>query len=288
MRVEANRWSPELIEWWTALRAIPQTLRTVQRWKASDYPPTEEHGYHQHSVPTLVVCVHGSARISSSARTGSRAHSGSDSARVDLLAGDALILQPGAWHRHETIRKGALVFQQGFLRGRADFWFANHERMLMASVPEFPSRRTLETACATRDATERCRILREHITNITNEVAEPLRPIPPAVSLMEEVLWSLVSRPGSADDIIRASGVGRAQAYRLFTQHLGQTPAVALLTMRLDLAERLLAEGLAIYEVAERCGFTSRVVFSRAFHRERGYAPGSPGRRPRTAQDLSQ
>lgn len=267
MRIDAARLTPEAIDWWIRLRGLPGRLGRVHRWLATEHPPTADSGHSLHAVTTSVICLTGAVRVSAGGQ------------RLDLIPGDAVIIQPGAWHRHEPLRRGSLAFQQGVIQGRSDFWFVTHERQLMGSVPEQPSHRLLDHAAAAADESRRKTILSELIANLVRESVEPLRPVDPAVARMNAVLWRLVGEAGSAEAIIRAAGLGRVQAYRLFTRHHGQPPATVLRNDRLTLARSLLAAGLPVAEVARRCGFASRQAFSRAYRRLFAVAAGRPGRR---------
>jgi len=269
MAYDPSHLPPEAIDWWLSLRELPDRLRRVHRWLAVDNPPSPAADHQLHVVPTSVVCMAGAARLSAGSR------------RLDLAPGDAVIIQPGAWHRHESLRRGSLVFQQGVIHGRSDFWFVTRERELIASVPEQPSHTLLSRAAHEADPERRRAIMVDLLRNLARETAEPLRAVHPAVARMDAMLWRLASEPGGAEDIIGAAGIGRAQAYRLFTRHHGQPPAEVLRRDRLHVAASLLAAGLPVAEVAQRCGFASRQAFSRSFRQVLGVTPGRPGRRPR-------
>lgn len=268
MRFVAARLTPDAIDWWIRLRELTGRLGQVHRWLAAEHPPTNGDPHHAlHAVTTSVLCLHGVARLSDGRR------------RIDLSPGDAVIIQPGAWHRHEPLRRGSVVFQQGVNQGCSDFWFASDAVQLVGSVPEQPSHRLLDQLAATADDTRRRNLLSELLGNLVRESVEPLRPVEPAVARMNDALWRLVGTAGTADEIIRAAGIGRVQAYKLFTRHHGQPPATVLRQDRLILARSLLAAGLPVAEVATRCGFASRQVFSRAYRRAFAIAAGRPGRR---------
>jgi AraC-like DNA-binding protein/quercetin dioxygenase-like cupin family protein len=268
VRIDPPKLTPELVDWWIRLRDLPPKIGRVHRWRAIDHPPSQTPKHHLHAIPTWVVCLAGVVRVSS------------DDRKIDLSPNDALILEPGVWHHHAPLRKGCLIFQQGVLRHRSDFLFSDGTQQLWAAVPEEPSLRLLTAAANEANEDRRRRIANELVTNLVRETMDPLRPAHPAVMQMEAMLWRLVHAPGGADDIVRAAGIGRAQAYRLFVEHLGTSPAAALLELRLVLARALLSAGLSVSEVATRCGFTSRQTFSRAFARHEGHPPGKPGRRP--------
>ena len=69
-------------------------------------------------------------------------------------------------------------------------------------------------------------------------------------------------------------GIGPRRLEQLFREGLGQGPASAYLELRLQSAQRLLADTRhPVLEVAMRCGFNDRSGFSRAFKRRFGHSP---------------
>ncbi|MBA3686238.1 MAG: helix-turn-helix transcriptional regulator [Planctomycetes bacterium] len=80
---------------------------------------------------------------------------------------------------------------------------------------------------------------------------------------MGHFLWSNFTRPISAADVLRASGLARAQAHACFHEAHGEPPKRALTRCRLALAERLSAEGLQDAEIAARSGFASAACLRR-------------------------
>jgi AraC-like DNA-binding protein len=269
MRTFSPSLSPELLDWWAALRALPQRLGKVALWRAADHTPDHLADHHLHATATTVVCLRGAVRVSHHRQ------------RVDLAPGEALVIQAGAWHCHEPLRPGTVVFQQGVLRGRSDFWFAKHDLSLIATVPEEPSHRLMAAAARTPQEARRRHLFAELLTNLTQEAVQPLTTLPEAITRMDEALWRLMSTPGSAAGMLRASGISRSRAYRLYVQHRGVPPAQALREERLTLAAALLDLGIPVAEAASRSGFASRQAFSRAFTQWRGASPrqhrGKPG-----------
>jgi transcriptional regulator GlxA family with amidase domain len=110
-----------------------------------------------------------------------------------------------------------------------------------------------------------------------------------AMRAMVHRLWSGIHTGVTVADLVAASGLSRAQAYRLFRAGYGVPPKEALMQSRLWLAGSLLEAGLPLAEVAARSGFSSVATCSRAWKRAHGQAPRAfsqrrqpppPGRRP--------
>lgn len=256
---------PELLDWWLLLRRLPEDLHRVHRWTADGHPPDLHSAGHLHATATHITCLQGVVRV-----TYREEH-------LDLQAGEALVIAAGAWHLHQRLRGDGVLFQQGVRGGRSDFWLGDRHERLFGTVPAEPSHRLMEAAVAAADPQRRRELFRELVRNFNRETIEPLRDQRPEVDRMEQALWRYMSSPGSAEDVIRAAGISRAQAYRRFVEHFGQPPGRVLLGMRLDHARGLLRQGIAVAEVASRCGFASRQAFTRAFARELGVAPARWG-----------
>ena len=253
--------SPDLLDWWLALRQLPEQLGAVHRWTASEHPPSKQTPGHLHATATLVACLRGTVRISDGDR------------RTDLMPGDALVLAAGAWHYHDPLRGNAVLFLQGFMRGQSDFWLCDRHERFFATVPKQPSSQLMEAIAEAADPRQRQRLLGALLENFTKETIRPLQDLRPEVARMEQAVWRLMRQPGTAEDVIRAAGISRAQAYRLFVDHYGMPPAKALLEQRMEYARHLLRAGITVTETAERSGFPSRQTFTRAFTREQGCSP---------------
>jgi AraC-like DNA-binding protein len=259
---ETIRFRPEIVAWWPKLLGAGGRLGRVHRWEAAGRGPAGEvHGLEQHHTDTLVLCLDGTARIEDGRL------------RLDLAAGDALVLRPGTWHRHARLRRGALVYQQGVIAGRSDFFLADDGLRVIASWPEQPAWSLLAVVGATEDENERRQRLADLLGHLASEIVEPLPVQHPAVQAMEHALWEHLHRPDALRRIFAAAGVSRVQAYRLATRHWGLGVASVLRSARLDLARALIDGGMAVGEAGLRCGIPERSVFARAFRRRWGEAP---------------
>ena len=261
MANQSLRFRPEVVDWWLALRALAKHPGRVHRWSAAEHPPAPDQTLEQHGTVTLIACLRGVCRIEDGR------------ARIDLRAGDVVLVQAGAWHRHVALRAGAVAFAQGFLAGRSDYWLQGDGMQLMAAVPAQPSRKLMEAAIVADDEDERRRRLAALIARVVIEPSEPVTSAHPALIRMELAIWQRMHLPGGAELVLSASGLARAQAYRLFTAHFGTGPAAWLRACRLDLARHLIASGIPVGEAGKRCGFANRRTFARAFQARFGAAP---------------
>ncbi|WYX50225.1 AraC family transcriptional regulator [Achromobacter xylosoxidans] len=95
---------------------------------------------------------------------------------------------------------------------------------------------------------------------------------------MAGLLQAILARPAlswSMDDMARHVHMSKATFHRRFTLQSGTTPAQLLQLLRMRVARRLLAQGLAIAEAAEQVGYRSQAAFSRVFQRTEGVAPSA-------------
>ena len=216
------RFTPELVVWWPLLMGIRGRLGRIHRWEPAGRGPTGgSQVLEQHPTDTLVLCLQGSARVEDG-RT-----------RLDLAAGDALVLRPGTWHRHAPIRRGSLHYQQGVVAGRSDFFIADDRLRVSASWPEQPSWRMLSAIGASADEDGRRHGLAALLEHLATESAEPVPAEHPAVLAMEYTMWQQLHRPDTVARIVAASGLSRVQAYRLFGRHWGMGIAAAVRRARL-------------------------------------------------------
>lgn len=259
---ENVRFLPQTVAWWSRLMAVGQRPGRVHRWLAAEHGPSSaDLVLEQHSTDTLVLCLDGAIRIEDGR------------ARLDLAAGDAVVIRPGAWHRHAPLRHGTLVYQQGVLAGRSDFFLADSSLRMFASWPEQPAWQLMAAAGASEAEGERRQRLRDLFAHLATESAGPLPAAHPAILAMEYALWQNLHRPDCVARVITAGGMARAQAYRLFRARWGCGIASAVRRSRLALARELLLGGMPLGEVVMRSGIRDRSVFSRAFRRQWGVAP---------------
>lgn len=245
---------PTQRRWWRLLDDLPGNLGEVHRWTGFDAPPaTGEGGLH--AVPTAVVCLAGVVRVR---RRG---------VVLDLPAGQALLIAGGVWHRHEPVRRGAVIFGQGFLPAWSDVLLRDESRSWSGRLSSQPSRNLMEQALATAEADRRRALFASLIGQVLSESVTDLAFSHPALRRMIDRLWSGLHRGVTVAQVLAASGLSRAQAYRLFTSGYGLPPKRALEQSRLWLAGSLLAAGHGCGAAARGSGFTSAVSLRRAQRR---------------------
>jgi AraC-like DNA-binding protein len=108
----------------------------------------------------------------------------------------------------------------------------------------------------------------------------------PVVGQALGALHAQPSQPWTVESLARAAGVSRSVLAERFTEMVGQPPIQYLALWRMQLAARLLADGLGVAEVGRAVGYESEAAFSRAFKKLVGQAPGT-WRRARTSAALS-
>ena len=92
-----------------------------------------------------------------------------------------------------------------------------------------------------------------------------------------------IENPVALEQLAVAAGITRRQLERLFTTQFGVGPAAYYRNLRLDRAQRLLADtGLPLIEVAVATGFSSKSAMARAYAQKFGRPPGGErGRKTR-------
>lgn len=257
---EALQFDPAIVAWWQTLRDLPDKLGRIRVWRPRDHPPAAGSTLEQHGTTTLVACLAGQVRIEDV------------DDRCDLGAGEVLLLRAGTWHRHAALRPGALAFSQGSIAGRSDFFLDTADAHVVGSVPTQPSLDLMERAARAADH-QRADLVADLIRNMTREQSTPLTSPHPALLRMEFALWRHLHQAQALARILAASGLQRAQAFRVCRAHWGAGPAEILRRERLRLARELLDDGVAVGDAALRCGFASRRAFTRAFQAQYGVAP---------------
>jgi AraC-like DNA-binding protein len=243
--------------WWRLLDDLPAHLGAVHRWVGLAAPPATGSGG-LHAVPTSVVCLAGVVRAR---RPG---------AVLDLHPGEALLIAPGVWHQHEALRPGAVVFAQGFLATCSDVLLRESGRGWYGRLPSQPSRNLMEAALGSADAAQRRRRFGELIAQVLAEPVSDLGFDHPALDRMIDRMWSGLHRGLTVTQVLAASGLSRAQAYRLFTMGYGLPPKRAMEQSRLWLARGLLEAGCSRGAAARGSGFTSTDSLRRAERRAAG------------------
>jgi len=249
--------SPALRRLGVLLDAWPARLSRLVVWQIRPGQTTrfDDSGQHRHTIPTLVSCLKGVVRV--------RAGQGV----CDLHPGDALVIAPGVWHRHEALRSGSAAIGVGSVGRWSDIALLEGGSVIWGRLPAEPSRGLLARCATASTDTERLRFLRELAAQVISEKVEPLDFPHPAVERMLSKLWTRLDRGITAADLVTASGLGRSQAYALFTSALGISPKRAVEQSRWELAQHLLAAGCSADEVVHACGYGDRRAMARIHRR---------------------
>jgi AraC-like DNA-binding protein len=250
---------PRVVDLWFTAMQLPTSLRSVALVDGTNAPARRDT-YETHTVPTLIACLHGVVRVECVGRN------------LDLNAGEAALIAPGAWHRHATLKAGSACLGQGFMLGRSDMELSVPGKAWWLAIPEHPSRELLTKACSS-DARSRVALVREALGGLRDGSARPVRPMPTPVQRMWLYLRRERLSPIGATDVLRASGLGATRAHLLFRAYFDETPHRLLTRHRLEFACHLLAAGEAVHVVAGRCGFRSRRQFTAAFNSAFGVSP---------------
>ena len=258
---------------WSRFQAlVAQGVRVLHQWGPDDgLTFASPLPAHQHTVPTLTVCLSGRVRIEGRVT-------------IDLAPGDLLLIEPGCWHRHRPYRQGSSAFALGFLAGRCDMIFFEHATQLWGGVPEQPYHGLVAALLDEHHEAERLRLVDEILRGVTRERVDFLDWIQPGMLAMAEWLWQHLHQRVEVDAILARSGLGRTAGFRLFKDFFGCTPKQELLTQRVALARHLLRRGLPLSAAAQRSGFATRAEMTRSFRLRLGHAPSlEPISRPPAA-----
>lgn len=109
-----------------------------------------------------------------------------------------------------------------------------------------------------------------------SSLAAPDPFLPPALRTVTAHLDHFFAHEQHVEQLARRAGYSPAHLHELFQKHLHTTPHRYLLARRIRAARHLLATSeLAIRAVAQACGFSDPVSFSRRFRREVGVSPST-------------
>jgi AraC-like DNA-binding protein len=250
---------PAVFACWRQVDAWAGRLRSARLVRAREAAMAPGFAGQVHAVPTLVCCLRGTARIALATRG------------VDLAAGEAAMIAPGAWHAHPPLKPGSMVYAQGLLARRSDVLLITPERRCWLMISAAPAETLLARAMTASDQQARLHAVQECIASFAREPAEAWIMREPE-QRMAGYLWSNFTQPIRPGDILRASGLSRAQAHQVFRGCFGETPLAALTSARLTLASHLEVEGFDPQAIAQRCGFPSLAHWRRCQRRTRAQA----------------
>lgn len=238
----------DLLALWSALAAVSRRPGRVQVMAASG-GATPDFGVHP--VPTLVVSLQDVVRIERPGRSA-----------IDLVAGDALVVAPGAAHRHAPLRRTAMALELGFDYGWCDIEIHDAAATRIAATTARQPAEELMSRLLSGDGMALGSLLL-----LLLERPMQYRQLPEAALRMRSYIRSHGLTPITAADVAGASGLAPSRAWQVFREHFGCTPRQALERRRCLIAAALRAQGVAVGEVATQCGFRDRGTFTRAFAR---------------------
>lgn len=264
---------------WPMVADLQASLREVVVIAGSGAHPAQEmSGSGRHTVPTLLICLEGVARIDLG-----RGHR-------DVPAGTALVIAPWIVHAHPATRAGCSVLHLGICPRSCDLTLQPAEtetgRGLDLCLPRKPAADILPRLLATSDPQARLEIARGLCATLGRLHPAPLDQSEP-LRRMKAFLLSRLGHPHTAGAVLAASGLGRRRAHAVFTAYFGLTPKAYLDQIRLDWARRLLAGGASVAEAARRAGYGERTMLSRRFRQLAGVAPGRWRRSARADQRVA-
>jgi AraC-like DNA-binding protein len=230
--------------WERFVASARQGVKAFYQWTPSDgLSCGSARPAHQHTMPTLMLCLDGQLRV-----TGR--HS------VDLGAGDLLLIEPGCWHEHPPLRPGTNFFALGFLAGRCDMKFCGDGHRLWGAVPDEPCRQQMEALMFAPDAAERLRLVDELLGGIAEQPIAAVDWLQPGVHGMAEWLWLHLHERVDGRAMLAHAGLSRSTGFRLFQRFFGHSPRRELMALRAELAHHLVRRGFMPGDVARRCGLS--------------------------------
>lgn len=267
--------NPGFRRWWRLLDDLPRDLTRVTVWSDGARASLLVNG-HLHVAPSVVACLDGVLRVVSADHT------------IDLVAGEALVIGAGVWHRHEPLRRGSCWFGQEFLPAFSVISLTAHDQAWQGRLPSHPCRRLIDGVLRAANDGERLAAFRAHLGQALVERVDDLHWDNPAFQRMVTRLHTSLHRGVRAHDLVRVSHLSRAQAYRVFKEAYGVALKDAIDLGRLWLAEALLEQGLSVTAVAERSGWPSADTFARSWKRHHGFPPSlrQPGVPPSGNDDV--
>lgn len=210
---------------------------------------------------------------------------------VEAGAGDAITVNPGEVHDGAPIGEGGrswrMLYFEPELVGRvvgdlSEGRDAAREFSRPVIGDQAVARRFLSLyAILTEGGAEAGSLHRDESLLLLFEAAMPGpsvrigRPSAPrAVLIAKELIDDDPAAPVALSDLARESGLSRFQVIRGFAKAVGLTPHAYLLQRRVNLARRLIADGMPLAAAAAESGFSDQSHMTRIFVRSFGMSPG--------------
>jgi AraC-like DNA-binding protein len=111
-----------------------------------------------------------------------------------------------------------------------------------------------------------------------NTQVVPAAPVTPPIARARKILEDRFADDVRLEELEAEIGLSRFYLVRRFRAEVGMPPHAYQLAIRLDRARVMIADGVALSEVASRCGFTDQSHLTRHFRRATVVAPGAYAR----------
>ncbi len=252
----------QLIDLWVNLQEATQALNRVHVWGFEPQRMSYWPGADLHPVPTLVLCCQGRQMVESQGHA-------KKPERLELEAGQALIIAPGVCHSHPMVRGDFVVFHLGFMHKDSDYQLENRDAQMMGRVPAHPYRGIMDQLIETH-VDQRLDLMRSLLALFLDERRHVHHDISPALEAMQLYMQYHAHLPINADDIVHASGLQHAQAYSIWCDFYQAPPFQILQQRRIEIAKANLRAGMELDEAALCSGFTGKRSMDRAFGRFEG------------------
>jgi AraC-like DNA-binding protein len=103
-------------------------------------------------------------------------------------------------------------------------------------------------------------------------------PMPKSICIAKRLIDDRSAAPITLSDLARASGLSQFRLLRGFVKATGLTPHAYLVQRRIEMARRLMADGVGLAEAAVASGFADQSHMTRIFVHKYGISPGAYAR----------
>jgi AraC-like DNA-binding protein len=213
---------------------------------------------------------------------------------VRMHAGSLLALEPGDCitplrRRSEASAHHSMLLEPDFAKSFVDSAFPDGKAKLQRGVLGAAALRAFdglyEAVEADAETLEQEGLLAAFLEAASDDLGAPLETtvVTPPVLRARTYIEERFAEDVRLEHLEAEVGLSRFYLVRRFRAEVGMPPHAFQLAMRLDRARVLVASGMALADVAARCGFTDQSHLTRHFRRAVGVAPGAYARstRPR-------